>query len=404
LVTSNRGLDRGCKIKLISSDTRLKDAQKEISKLRKGFRRAVQVKEYAVSTAKAKVIQQKSVHHLSHKGIFTQETRNLVRLLSQSGCSASRINEIISAVLNTVDITMVRSISCRSVARIIQEGYFAAQIQLGHEMKMADSMTFSADGTGHRSINYNSRHAHMLVEDYGSSGSEKTHATRFLGIKPSCDGSSKEAIADWQTTITEILDLYNCSPFGKRSGGSLIELVDILVKLTGMNTDHCAKEKKDAYEMEKLKEWAVNHHLGEDAMLEKSLHEIYGLQMSAQRKMVQAAGGQQKWEALPEAARSEKHAKMVENVVQELGKEAFELLDFHEKRILRLFIWAGCGCHKDLNTVRGGYMAMENWWKEWDIKGPVLLANRDNDTVLEERNQAIAHGDEITPAHEQALN
>jgi hypothetical protein len=49
-------------------------------------------------------------------------------------------------------------------------------------------------------------------------------------------------------------------------------------------------------------------------------------------------------------------------------------------------------------------MAMEKWWKEHDIKGPVLLANRDNDTVLEERNQAIAHGDEVTPAQEQALN
>jgi len=397
-------LTEAAKSKLLSSDTRLKKAQKEISKLRKGFRRAVRVKEHAVSTAKAKVIQQKSVHHLSHKGIFTQETRNLVRLLSQSGCSANRINEIISAVLNTVGITMIGSVSRRSVARIIREGYFAAQIQLGHEMKMAESMTFSADGTGHRSINYNSRHAHMLVEDYESSGSGKIRATRFLGIKPSRDGSSKEAIADWQIAITEILDLYNRSPFGKRSGGSLIELVDILVKLTGMNTDHCAKEKKDAYEMEKLKEWAVNQHLGEDAMLEKSLHEIYGLQMGAQKKMVQTAGGQQKWEALSEATKSERRAKMVENVVQELGKGAFELLDLHEKCLLRLFIWAGCGCHKDLNTVRGGYMAMEKWWKEHDIKGPVLLANRDNDTVLEERNQAIAHGDEVTPAQEQALN
>jgi hypothetical protein len=32
-------------------------------------------------------------------------------------------------------------------------------------------------------------------------------------------------------------------------------LVDILIKLTGMNTDHCAK---DAYEMEELKKWADN--------------------------------------------------------------------------------------------------------------------------------------------------
>jgi hypothetical protein len=402
--TRTEALTEAAKSKLMSSDTRLKNAQKEVSKLRKGFRRATLLKERAVETAKAKVIQKKSVHHLSHKGVFTQKTRNLVCFLSQSGCSANRINEIITAVLNTAGITVVGSISRPSVARIIREGYFAAQIQLGHEMKMAETMTFSADGTGHRSINYNSRHAHMLVENYGSSGSGKTRATRFLGIKPSRDGSSKEAIADWQMTITEILDLYNRSPFGKRSGGTLIGLVDILIKLTGMNTDHCAKEKKDAYEMEELKKWAVNQHLGEEAMLEKSLQEIYRLQMNAQRKMTQATGGQQKWEALPEAIKAEKRAKMVENVVQELGKGVFELLDPHEKRLLRLFIWAGCGCHKDLNTVRGGYTAMEKWWKEHHIEGPVLLANRDNDMVLEERNQVIAHGDEVTPAQEQALN
>jgi hypothetical protein len=244
----------------------------------------------------------------------------------------------------------------------------------------------------------------MLVENYGSLDSGKTRATRFLGIKPSRDGSSKEAIADWQTTITEILDLYNRSPFGKRSGGSLIGLVDILVKLTGMNTDHCAKEKKDAYEMEELKKWAVNQRLREETMLEKSLPEIYELQMGAQRKMVQAAGGQQKWEALSEATKAEKRAKMVENVVQELGKGAFELLDPHEKHLLQLFIWAGCGCHKDLNTVQGGYMAMEKWWKEHNVEGPVLLANQDNEMVLDERNQAISHGDEVTPTQEQALN
>jgi hypothetical protein len=222
-------------------------------------------------------------------------------------------------------------------------------------MKMAESMTFSADGTGHWSINYNSRHAHMLVEEYGPGSSDsdgrKMCATRFLGIKPSRDGSSKEAIADWKTTITEILDLYNRSPFGKRSGGSLIGLVDILIKLTGMNTDHCAKEKKDAQEMEGLKKWAVNQHLGEEVMLEKSIQEIFQLQMGAQTKMVQAAGGPKKWDSLPEATKAEKCAKMVEDVVQELGKGAFELLDAREKRFFQLFIWAGCGCHKDLNTV-----------------------------------------------------
>ena len=45
---------------------------------------------------------------------------------------------------------------------------------------MADAMTFSADGTGHQSINYNLWHAHMLVEDYGSSDSGKHVQPNFL--------------------------------------------------------------------------------------------------------------------------------------------------------------------------------------------------------------------------------
>ena len=33
-------------------------------------------------------------------------------------------------------------------------------------MKNAESMTFSADGTGHCSINYNSHHVHLVAENY----------------------------------------------------------------------------------------------------------------------------------------------------------------------------------------------------------------------------------------------
>jgi len=42
---------------------------------------------------------------------------------------------------------------------------------------------------------------------------------------------------------------------------------------------------------------------------------------------------------------------MMEQLVIELGKEAYEMLSDHEKKIMKLFIWAGCGCHKDLNTI-----------------------------------------------------
>ena len=65
-------------------------------------------------------------------------------------------------------------------------------------MKNAKSMTFSADGTGHQSINYNSRHVHLLVENYASKSSDnntKQQATRTFGIQSPLDGSSEMAVA-----------------------------------------------------------------------------------------------------------------------------------------------------------------------------------------------------------------
>ena len=46
---------------------------------------------------------------------------------------------IIRAVLETAGITAVGNISSTTVGRIIQEGYYAACVQLGYEMNQADS-------------------------------------------------------------------------------------------------------------------------------------------------------------------------------------------------------------------------------------------------------------------------
>jgi len=98
---------------------------------------------------------------------------------------------------------------------------------------------------------------------------------------------------------------------------------------------------------------------------------------------------------------------MVEEAVAELGKEAFDELPDTEKQIFHLFIWAGCGCHKDLNTVQGGYLAMLAWWIEnesEEVVWPVLLANCDNDPVVKERAAALEPGKVPTAAQEWAFH
>jgi hypothetical protein len=173
--------------------------------------------------------------------------------------------------------------------------------------------------------------------------------------------------------------------------------MDIFIKLAGMHSDHCAKEKKDFRLMGKEKELATFQSLGEKEMKEnEDLQPHYS---RAWAQMIKAAGGKRKWDKLSTLEQAEHEAKMLENLVIELGKESFDKLSDDEKRTLKLFIWAGCGCHKDLNTVRGGNASMMAWWKENNIPGPILLANRDNAAVINEESA----GDEITPAMERAL-
>lgn len=142
--------------KLEASGSSLKSLRREISNLHKANNRAGVSKERALAAAKKKAEKQRTIHHLTENGVITEQTRSIVRLLVKSGCSRNYISEVISAVFASAGITIKGNISHTSIAHILREGYFAAQIQLGYEMKQAESMTFSADGTGHRSINYNS--------------------------------------------------------------------------------------------------------------------------------------------------------------------------------------------------------------------------------------------------------
>ena len=101
---------------------------------------ALAVKEKAVLKAREKALKEKSVHRLIHKGIYTEDTRNLVRLLVQSGCSRESVHKMIHAVLRTAGVTVIGTVSRQSVSRFISEGFYAAQVQLGYEMNNARSM------------------------------------------------------------------------------------------------------------------------------------------------------------------------------------------------------------------------------------------------------------------------
>jgi hypothetical protein len=56
--------------------------------------------------------------------------------LVKAGCSRGYVGKVISAVLKSAGITTIGNISWWTVSHATIEGYSAAQIQLGHKMKM----------------------------------------------------------------------------------------------------------------------------------------------------------------------------------------------------------------------------------------------------------------------------
>jgi hypothetical protein len=93
------------------------------------------------------------------------------------------VNQVITEALKSAEFETIGKISHPSVTHVIQEGFYAAQIQLGYEMQDTKSMIFSADGTSHCSINYNLHHVNLKAESYGLESEDKHQVKYFLGIR-----------------------------------------------------------------------------------------------------------------------------------------------------------------------------------------------------------------------------
>jgi len=182
--------------------------------------------------------------------------------------------------------------------------------------------TFSSDGTGHKNLNYNFQHANYLVTDKNGN---KVHVTYFLGLQTSLDGSSEQAVNDWDDELQNIADIFDVSPLAQESY-NFLQLVEIFVRLTGMSSDHCGKEKKDFKLMGEKKTAAVEQVLGKKQIIDDSTDELMPHYVHENQEMLKKIGGEVAWNALDEAAQKELKSAMLQNLTADLGKDAFEKL------------------------------------------------------------------------------
>lgn len=130
------------KQKLDLAGDKLKEYKRFATKWKKRCDRAAVVHANALKRAKEHAKKEHTVHSLLHKGAYTEETRNLIRLLVHAGCSREYIGHVIYAVFKTAGISVKGNISRCSVGRVLNQGYVAACLQLADEMLAAESQPF----------------------------------------------------------------------------------------------------------------------------------------------------------------------------------------------------------------------------------------------------------------------
>ncbi|KAG1811726.1 uncharacterized protein BJ212DRAFT_1483459 [Suillus subaureus] len=212
------------------------------------------------------------------------------------------------------------------------EGGIAAKVQLGHEIIQIKSLTFSSDSTMHRDINMNSWHVSYKALTYSClNKSTPEQHNWFLGIKSSKDHTSETQLQGLKTTIDKMASIYNDSPLAQRIITSELTTVIFTSKLKGINGDHSADQKK-VFEL--IQRWKNNN-----------------------------------WR-------------------DELGMQA-DGLPNDKLRAAEFLVWVGCCMHKDLNLVKGRNVAMMDSWEVNGFECPMLLANKDNATTLQQPSEMV---------------
>ncbi|KAG2037870.1 hypothetical protein BDR03DRAFT_933868 [Suillus americanus] len=327
------------------------------------------------------------------KGAYTAKFHALARRLILAGCAQKSVGPIIQAMLKAFHIPLGSCcMSAWTVQRAILEGGIAAKVQLGHEIMQTKSLTFSSDSMTHRHINMNSWNVSYKAPTYSNlNESMPEQHNWFLGIESSKDRTSMTQLQGLKTAIDKMASIYNYSPLAQRTTTSKLTAVIFTSKLKGINGDHSADQKK-AFEL--IQRWKNDNwrgELGMQAILRNM--EISGpLAMGfahLQRSLVEQHGGLNMWNALSLHEHDAHKLLLKQDLAEKVGNRIVGGLPDDEWRAAKFLVQAGCCMHKDIHSVKGRNMVMMDSWELNGFKCPMLLANKNNTTTLQQPSEAV---------------
>ncbi|KAJ7719825.1 hypothetical protein B0H16DRAFT_1794260 [Mycena metata] len=367
--------------------------RKQVKVMKQRVRHTIRGLSRTVARAKEKW----SVCRVTEKGIYTAHAQRLARIMADGGCARAKIGPMMERIAEVFGVHINRAMSRRTVGRAIEEGGVAARMQLIYELSKNKGVTISADNTSNRGQNIENRHLATRAPDYKSGSLDTdpnlTPKVRFLGVEKTLDHSSAQSVQGWKNQIEEAVKFFNRSPLAQRLKKQYT-VREFMIIVKGMNGDHASIEKGTAKGVEALKREATIEELGEQALAGKAFMELLDyLGAWNAKKVADAAGGEEAWNALSPAEQTDRDGKLMAEIVAVLGKEAYDALSPEDRRAMDLFVGSGCCMHKDQNSFKGGNSEMLLEWKKIGAVPPVLLANKANAAMLRNDKAKKGQGD-----------
>ncbi|KAH8094870.1 hypothetical protein BXZ70DRAFT_1033469 [Cristinia sonorae] len=246
-------------------------------------------------------------------GIIPDQARSMVMALVAGGIPESAVPRSLVTFAEYNNLEVIGCISARSVGRIVGEGGVAAQIQAAGILGNAEGITMSGDGTTHRHINYESRHATVVDKD------TMKPITITLGITSAIDHRSATQMQGLKDNLQDICDIRNGMP-SVHTQGSTVTPTMIGAKIVASHSDH-ANDQKLWSEM--VRAWKVHCDRvlrGENAMESMSEDETLPMLCEEVNIEVSAVGGLSQWEALSQDERDERGIAAYRRVCAHFGQ------------------------------------------------------------------------------------
>ncbi|KAL1674762.1 hypothetical protein EV122DRAFT_220044 [Schizophyllum commune] len=325
----------------------------------------------ALFGAAAQVQEGSETFKLKDRGVIPDAARDVLSdLIALHGVPATRAIGALRRIAQALGHEVEGTVSNRSLGRIMLEGGAAAKAQFVEAVHESEGLTISSDGTTHKNINLESRHATVLDRE----GHKREF---FMQVAMAVNHTSETQFDGWTDLVEDVYEV-GCELFGYGEDGAR-EWREFWNKLTGMMSDH-AEDQKKLFRLLK----AFKKRMEREVRGERWVHKTLGANglllclSSISHDLVQTAGGIDAWEALAAEDRASRYADARRHFFREVGQAAFDALPAEAKVDVDFMIWAGCCMHKDMNAFKGFCVGMEGWWADNGKEGPMKLYNRDN--------------------------